>query len=328
MALRLVEGFENVDNSYLMAKYVSPGGSFVPGRLGGSALSIGGGNSHVRYILSDAPQTIGTGFAFRSSDVTGGVIAFLFDSGLNGQIGLYKTANQGLAIWVNGSFPAASAGFLTFNNAWCYIEWEVYVHPTNGTSKVWLNGALVIDYTGNTRTSGNSNIQAVQLQRDASTQDWDDWYVYDTNAGAITTHQGDCVVYGVLPNAAGTYAEWTPSAGANYECVDETPPNGDTDYVSSGTVGQKDSYVFTDLPVFSGAIKGLTVTTFARKDDAGSRAFAVLTKSGATEVDGATRNINATYQGWYETYETDPNTGAEWTRANFNAAEFGAKVIA
>jgi len=55
----------------------------------------------------------------------------------------------------------------------------------------------------------------------------------------------------VDPNANGTTIEWSPSAGTNYECVDDgvREPNApDTsDYVNTGSGGDIDEYQMTTL---------------------------------------------------------------------------------
>ena len=65
------------------------------------------------------------------------------------------------------------------------------------------------------------------------TWDVDDLYVLDGTASTPANNDflGDVRVEGLDPNAAGSNAAWTPSAGANYACVNETPPTDDTSYV-------------------------------------------------------------------------------------------------
>jgi hypothetical protein len=48
-------------------------------------------------------------------------------------------------------------------------------------------------------------------------------------------YPGDTRIVLLTPNANGTFTGWTASTGSAYTCVDEVPPNGDTDYITSGT---------------------------------------------------------------------------------------------
>jgi hypothetical protein len=58
-----------------------------------------------------------------------------------------------------------------------------------------------------------------------------------------------------MPKADGAFTQWTPSTGtAHWSLVDETPCNGTTDYVSTNTTGQRDSYVVSTTSVPTGAV--------------------------------------------------------------------------
>lgn len=64
----------------------------------------------------------------------------------------------------------------------------------------------------------------------------------------------------ILPKAEGAYLQWTPSTGTtHYSLVDESSCNGTTDYVSTATVGNRDSYVVSTSTVPAGS----TITDIA-----------------------------------------------------------------
>ncbi len=61
----------------------------------------------------------------------------------------------------------------------------------------------------------------------------------------------------LYPTADGTYTAWTPKSGStHYTQVDETTCNGTTDYVSTATTGNRDSYTVS----LSGIPSGSTIT--------------------------------------------------------------------
>ena len=67
---------------------------------------------------------------------------------------------------------------------------------------------------------------------------------------------------------------------------------------------------------------------YVRKDDAGSRAFReVCLSGGTTETNGADINATNSYLYYDDYLDEDPNTSAQWTVANYNAATFGVKEI-
>jgi len=131
----------------------------------------------------------------------------------------------------------------------------------------------------------------------------------------------------LFPSGAGSSTQMTPSAGSNFQCVDETSPNGDTDYVSDSVVGHKDLYAMGNLPSTSGTIKGIQVLSYDRKDDAGTRQIKNKIKSGATEADGATVTLGTSYVYVRDIFEHDPDTGAPWTPSGVNAIEAGTEIV-
>ena len=59
----------------------------------------------------------------------------------------------------------------------------------------------------------------------------------------------------LLPSSDGTYLQWTPKTGStHYTMVDESTCNGTTDYNSTNTVGNRDSYGISLSSVPNGAI--------------------------------------------------------------------------
>ena len=64
----------------------------------------------------------------------------------------------------------------------------------------------------------------------------------------------------ILPTSDGNYTQWTPKTGtSHFAMVDETPCNGTTDYNSTNTVGNRDSYTMSLSSIPAGA----TITEIA-----------------------------------------------------------------
>jgi hypothetical protein len=218
-------------------------------------------------------------------------------------------------------------------NVWYYFEFQATIHASAGAVTLKVSDAGVTTTWAsasgvNTQTTANATTNGVRFANAGYPVTIDDFYCLNSSGSVNNTFLGECRILTGLPNVDGSSLQWTPSAGtSHFAMVDETNPNDDTDYVSSATVGQIDLLGIPDIAP-SGPILGVQSVLCARKDDVGLRQIADQCKSGATTATGATVTLNTTYGMSRQIRETDPATGAAWTAAGVNAAEFGIKVIA
>ena len=104
--------------------------------------------------------------------------------------------------------------------------------------------------------------------------------------------------------------------------------DNDSTYVQSTTAGHKDTYAFGNSSAAPASIAAVSVKSWIRKTDAGSRTFAHVARSVATESTSATLYPSVDYRYMESIFATDPNTSAAWGIAAVNAAEFGYTVVA
>jgi hypothetical protein len=239
---------------------------------------------------------------------------------------------------VAGTVLGTSAVGLIPANAWNYYETKVVFNgssPATGSVQVRLNGVAspVLNLSGVvTVATANAYANGIYIgsyynrEYDGGTTAYfDDLYIdYDTDAA----FRGDCAVLTSFPNGPGYYSEFTPSAGLNYQCVDETDPN-ETDYVSEGTPGKRDTYAHASLSVSSDAtIHVVAVSPCAAKAMPGVAEVAPMIRSGSTDSVGATHTpVAGSFLYQTEMWEADPATAAAWTVGGFNNMQFGQKVI-
>jgi hypothetical protein len=214
-------------------------------------------------------------------------------------------------------------------DTWYYIELKVYIHDTGGTYDVNLNGSNELSGSGvDTKYSGSAGANQVRVGGYAFTRypRFDDIYVCDNTGSIANDFLGDVRVEALLPNGAGNSSDFTASAGSNYQCVDETPPNWE-DYVYDDTVGNHDTYTFDNMSTVEGDIYGVQSNMFAKKSSAGTRTVKTVIRSdGADYTPGSEHTLGDSYVYYVDTFEDDPDTSAAWTIAGVNAAEFGPKV--
>jgi hypothetical protein len=243
-------------------------------------------------------------------------------------LGFQRNASNELQLLINNVVVATSTttGFTT--NTWHHIEWEIKV-DASGTCDVWLNNSLEISYTGNTTNgltatyyrfrTGNGNTAMSGI------------YMWDNAAGgAFDAYVGDFEPVQLLPDANGTTNDGTAvGAASNFQCVDETFRNGDTDYVSMSD-SETELYSYATL-AGSPTIHTVVVQPSFRSAYTRMRAEAECLSNGSALNSNPSRFVlNAGDQ--FSTYgpipfiwdfDVDPDTGFAWDAAGVNAAEFG-----
>jgi hypothetical protein len=140
-----------------------------------------------------------------------------------------------------------------------------------------------------------------------------------------STLRGDCRVDNIVPVGAGNYAQWDTTASAgNYAAVDEIPYSA-SDYNSSSTLNEIDSFDMTTLSGLSD-IFGVQVNIVCKKTDAGYRRISEFCRSNSTDYVGTEFPVGDDDAIFSTVRAVDPNTSAAWTQANLNNAEFGYKL--
>ena len=286
-------------------------------------------NMNTNTSTKNLPSAIGTCFVAMGWNPTAGlgatpVVAFL-DAGTaqvtiapaaDGSIAVYRAGISGTLL---GTAPVASCVAAVYQ----HIEVGVTISATVGTVQIWINGVSVLNLIGqNTKNTANTTVSQLAFQAGGSSGLLCD-IIYGT--ARIT----DCRVECFVPTGAGTHAAFTPSAGSNWQNVDDVPPNDDADYNSTSTVNAIDSFAHAALTSSPLSIKAVVVQVRARNTTTGTGAIAPLVRSGTTESVGAALTLNTGYQDTQAVYETDPNTSAAWANAAaVNAAEIGYKKTA
>ncbi len=339
MALLWVDGFESYGTSNGSAP--SPTGIIArqytvayessmdieEGRLGsGHSLEIGISSDYIKTPALTTNDTLIVGFAFKLMD-DGLDLMYLYDGGTEG-VGL--TFSNGYLSVNRGSTLLEIADFHFSVNNWYWLEFKVKCNDTTGTYELKVGETVIASDTGvDTQAGSNAYHNRVQLGQGGGTQRarYDDFYVCDGAGSVNNDFLGNVSVTTLFPSGAGTTTNFTPSAGANYTCVDEQLINEDTDYVESSTAAHKDTYAYDNVGAGLSNIKGLQIDTLCRETDVTSYSLKTPIRSNATDYDDSAQAIGTTdYVFKRRIAELDPNTSAAWLEAAINAAEFGIKV--
>lgn len=343
MALLFMDGMDNYSSyTQLTMKYSvvsSANYSTTGGRWGGGAFEISDYGSSSKLNAGLLP-TIAAGswmhFAVWVKPDTSA-----HSSSNSVLMGFKSTTNNTIGIGLIGQYPcvyaynsSAASALQTFSggdpfimNTWSHVEGAFTIADSGGRMKVWINGGLVVDFTGDTAVISDARTIDRFFCCDATTFNgtwYDDLVVWDESGSDFAyTQLGSHRISTLRPSGAGSNTGWTPNTGANYAAVDDAPyHDSDTTYVESATVGDKDSYACGNLSYTPADV--FAVNVCARSKDLGTTStIKPLIKSGSTEATGAARTTSAAYANKEDFFVLDPDTGVAWTPAGVDALEIG-----
>jgi hypothetical protein len=328
MALLFIDGFDANDAAFKWVGGSAAGSTTTTRFSNGRALTIANGGVSRDFTAS---SQIFVGVACTISNLDTAIRPYI---SLNGDSGATTHLSVGYSssglILYRGALATSLATYSgVFNpNTWYHIEISATIADAGGTCIVKLNGATVINFTGDTKNAGtNTTFDRVVLASNGGyTAGFDDIYVGNSTGSApYNTLLGDARVYSLSPSGAGSSTQFTPSSGANYTTVDELPYSA-TDYVSGGTTGNRDTYALADLPASAGTVYAVQNNIIAKKTDAAAISLKPALKSGATVYYGAATSLGASDGVITDLYTTDPATSSAWTASGVNSLEAGFEV--
>ena len=335
MALLFMDGFDAGD---FQQKYIN---SSVTGMASSTATRFSYGrcltkspNASGSLFRRFAPSaSVVVGFAAKYSTNYSGwqavFVSIMGDNATTNHIHL-GTGDVAGTIEVSRGFYTSRTVLYTVNvpaNVWTYFELRVKVADTGGYADLRVNGAPVGTFTGDTKNAGTSTmIDAIQLYGSGNntgiTVSWDDLYVIDeTGAAPYNTYLGDVRVQTLVPSAPGASSQMTPSAGENWDSVNELPFSA-ADYVQAKP-SQLDTYQASDLLGGTTAVYGTQVNAVVKKADAGAIAAKTALRTGGSSYFGPTTVVGTGDVVISDLRTQDPTTNADWTINSINNVEIG-----
>lgn len=299
----------------------------------GRSISVSGSNAQIRRSVAASARLI-MGFAFNPGNTPSSntaLASMAADGATVVHPVLQYTTGAGFLVQRGGTTIATSAGGLANPGVWNYIEMSATIDDAAGRVIVRVNGAIVIDFTGDTRNAGvSTNLDAIFLHAATGLSGatlYEDIVALNALGSApANDFIGDVRVLTLPPTGAGANTGLTPSTGANWSCVDELPFSA-TDFVSGSAAGVKDTYATTDLPAGITTVYGVQVAAVAKKTDAGTRSLKTTVRSGGTDYsDAAGTALTTSDTTVLSMRSVDPATGVAWTPTGVNALEVGVEV--
>ncbi len=290
------------------------------------------GAETLNKALGSNESTLIAGFAFNPTSPSSLLDFFRFRDVTTTQISLACTATGQLACYqggTGGTQLAATAGGYLVGGIWHYIEIKaVFATGATGSIEVRVDGNATPVLTASSVITATTHAYAndIFINGSLNINLYDDIYVINTSGAVNNDFLGDTRIEGRVPTGVGNYAQFTPSTGSNWQNVDDIPPNDDTDYNSTSTVNNKDSFAHQSLSSLSGTVRWVSHDLYARKDDAGTRKAAPLFRISGTDYVGSDDTLSTSYQYFRQHYETSPATSTAWTISEINNAEVGYKL--
>lgn len=228
-----------------------------------------------------------------------------------------------------GALLATSAPGIFRAGTWHWLDIVITTSTVAGSIAIYIDspaGAIAVFTASglNNSQTGNAWIDAIRLGDMSNIfagAMFDDFHCHDNTGAAPNAVLGDSRIYTKMPNGAGGATNWTPNgASANWQCVDEVPPDDDTSYVSSNTASTVDAYA-VHTAGFTATPNGVVTRMYMRKDDASTHTASVGVRSGSTPAFGAPGAVASSYSWLDAFFSIDPNTSAAWTAAGADAAQ-------
>ncbi|MHC4310878.1 MAG: hypothetical protein ACYSW3_00220 [Planctomycetota bacterium] len=310
-------------------------------RTGVKVMQLDGGA--VAYVMFPAPIVgdyciFGLAFRMEATNPSSGNEAWFGVGGKTGTQCGVRILNGGAIEFQRGKGALGTQLAVTPANyisaaTYYYLEVKVRVHNTLGSYEVKLNGSTILSGSGvDTQYQSNDDLNAVWVYTGNHTGNgmWiGDVYILDTSGNDNIDFLGDIRVDTLMPNGVGNKSQWTPSAGDNYACVDESTPNDDTDYVETDVLNEIDTYAFGNLSALATAVKAVALNFVGKKTDSGVlRVSPVMRGSSADYVlDSSGLALGSTYSHKQMVWQENPVDSSAFAEADVNSGEFGIKLV-
>jgi hypothetical protein len=224
-----------------------------------------------------------------------------------------------------------TTGVLITTGSWFHIE--VYFTPNGATSSIEIrvnettvmnNASFPIGGTSGSNPGDTSTETSIFVHDSLISYCYvDDLYAWDTSGTYNNDFIGDKKVHTMMPDGDTSVMDWAPNTGSTeYTQIDEIGPDGDSSYIYVGAVSNAEAeFTLQAMPADAVAISAVQTLVAARKTDAGQCDIRTDIVSGALDSSGPSSAVTTSYNYYPAVFETDPNTGALWTKSGVDGAK-------
>uniref|UniRef100_A0A7C3Z7Y2 Uncharacterized protein n=1 Tax=Desulfobacca acetoxidans TaxID=60893 RepID=A0A7C3Z7Y2_9BACT len=280
-----------------------------------------GWNSSASKNLPVALSEVWVAFRYKiDSNISSNFFEFRNGSTVVGAIRLNSNVFQ----VVRGSSTVLATGTRTIPlNQPVLVEARFKPADSGGVFQLKVDGVMDINFSGDT-TDGPTTIDNVRLFTGGL------WNLYFDNIVIDDAEfPGNTKIRALRPNGTGNSTQWTPSAGNNWDCVDEVPAS-DSDYVATNTLDAVDLYSASDLPAEAYSVKCVQVQARAYKEGnaLNIQNLQLACRTYGTNYFSSNKVLTTSAKSHAHIWQANPNTAASWTVSEVNAMEIGVKAVA
>jgi len=275
------------------------------------------GNPICRRVLDDPGSGLfGMGFAWYF--VVGAVgCDMIMETGAGTIRVNFSTSDLAVRIYQNAELLGTSATNVFLLNTYCQFEVKINNSGALGshTVEVRQNGVPINILT----VTGLSidPVTAFYVRGAGSGLRGADLYAWDGTGTANTNWLGDRRCVTLLPNADGALQDWTPSAGAAYEAINNVPPGAT--YIESSLTGEISDFEKEAVPALTTSIAGIMIFAATYKTDAGPAGYRLGINKGGIVENGSEIFPGTALSFGHSILQLDPD-GLAWTRTALDNA--------
>lgn len=190
-----------------------------------------------------------------------------------------------------------------------------------GRVRVWVDGVLYLDYSGNVTAAGATALDGMVLSSTGATGTtyWSEVVIapYDLRsmAGLRT----------IQPDSTGDLSQWV----GGWPDVDESAAS-ETDVLTASGAGLVHTVNCSGMPSGAGnlTVRAVKVTVSACRGAGGPQSIDLGLRQSSTNAFGTTKALQAGYTVLTETWETNPITGAAFTSTEIDNLQLAFRSVA
>ena len=336
MAIIFMDGFDHYTRTNIGTKWDYTSGGPFGGPGGGETFwlvtswvktgnySGGLSNTWILKRLLANYSTLYTGFWLKCTANVDQKFMGFYDGDTN-QLNIRRNAAGAILAYRGDTLLGTSAetGLILLNEV--HIQVKAVLHTSAGSVEVVVNGVtkLLLENI-NTAASGNNYSNVFRLEHNYGSGVgiyYDDFWLDDAE------FLGPLRIEPIYPGGVGDSAGFVPSAGSNWECVNDLIDGTETDYVEAVTPNTVDLYHLKPMTILEGNIKAIQTHMVGRKTDSGNLRLIPIIKPSSNNIEGNPLELYDCYTRKSHIYQNNPENSQPWTVQDINNMQIGFKLI-